>query len=129
MVRFMSVTVNMTISIVMTMLLVMMTVGMISMIAMSISSVVSAMISASIAQAVTIPGLAFVMVVDWLVVMHRRMMVDRVVVVDDGFRMMIGLRIVCLVLLMTAVSPAKEKITKKPQKPGISVTILEPCNF
>ena len=125
----MSVTVNMTISIVMTMLLVMMTVGMISMIAMSISSVVFAMISASIAQAVTIPGLAFVMVVDWLVVMHRRMMVDRVVVVDDGFRMMIGLRIVCLVLLMTAVSPAKEKITKKPQKPGISVTILEPCNF
>ena len=127
----MSVTVNMTISIVMTMLLVMMTVGMISMIAMSISSVVSAMISASIAQAVTIPGLAFVMVVDWLVVMHRRMMVDRVVVVDDGFRMMIGLRIVCLVFLIMAVSLAKEKITKKTQKPRISGTIIrpDPCNF
>merc|ERR1712117_150204 len=114
MVRFMSVTVNMTISIVMTMLLVMMTVGMISMIAMSISSVVSAMISASIPQAVAIPGLTFVMVMHWL------MMVDRVVVVDDGFMMMmIGLRIVCLVFLKMAVPLAKEKITKKTQEPGI----------
>jgi len=98
-------------------------------VAMSISSVVSAMISASIPQAVAIPGLTFVMVMDWLMVMYRLMMVDRVVVVDDGFMMMICLRIVCLVLLMMAVSPAKEKITKKPQKPGISVTILDPCNF
>jgi len=40
--------------------------------------------------------------------------------------MMIGLRIVGLVFLIMAVSLAKEKITQKTQKPGISLTILRP---
>ena len=96
------------------------------MIAMSISPVVSAVISASITQAVTIPGLAFVMVMDTLVMMERLVMVDRLMMVDDGFMMMIGLRIVGLVFLIMAVSLAKEKISQKTQKPWISLTILRP---
>merc|ERR550534_755081 len=54
------------------------------------------------------------------------MMVDRLMMVDDGFMMMIGLRIVSLVFLIMAVSLAKEKISQKTQKPWISLTILRP---